>query len=77
MVKRRSAQERDEATAHEQAEARREALLARLREHEAATRPAEPPPDASDAPPEAAPPEAAPPEAAAELPAQDTDSAAE
>jgi hypothetical protein len=49
MAKRRNAQERDEATAHEQAEARREALLARLREREAATRPAEPQPDASEA----------------------------
>lgn len=54
MAKRRSAQERDEATAHEQAEARREALLARLREREAATRPAEPQPDVPEAAPEAA-----------------------
>jgi hypothetical protein len=63
MAKRRSAQERDEATAHEQAEARREALLARLREHEAATRPPEPPPEVSEAAPEAA----------SETPAEDAD----
>jgi hypothetical protein len=52
MAKRRSARERDEATAHEQAEARREALLAMLREREAATSPDEPAPEASAATPE-------------------------
>ena len=67
MAKRRTAQERDEATAHEQAEARREALLAMLREREAATRPAEPAPDAS----------APDPDAAGEPSPQDADSAPE
>jgi hypothetical protein len=37
-VKRRGAQEREEADAHEQAEARRLALLAELKAHEAAAR---------------------------------------
>ena len=47
MAKRRNAQERDEAIAHEQAEARREALLAQLRAREAAGHPvASAPPDA-------------------------------
>lgn len=72
MAKRRTAQERDEATAHEQAEARREALLAMLREREAASRPAEPAPDASA--PDASAPD---PEAGAEPPPQDADSAPE
>jgi hypothetical protein len=61
MVKRRNLQERDEATAHEQAEARREALLAELRAREAAAHPTavEPPPaeaaELAEATPDAAP----------------------
>jgi hypothetical protein len=47
-MKRRREQERDEATAREQADARREALLAELKAHEAADREPEPEP-ASDA----------------------------
>ena len=47
-MRRRSEQEREEADAHAQAEARREALLAELKAREAAGRapepPAEPPP---------------------------------
>lgn len=48
MAKRRNARERDEAIAHEQAEARREALLAELRAREAAARPEAPPPAATE-----------------------------
>jgi hypothetical protein len=43
-MKRRREQERDEAIAHEQAEARREALLAELKAHETASREPEPVP---------------------------------
>jgi hypothetical protein len=44
-MKRRREQERDEATAREQADARREALLAELKARQTATAPeAEPPP---------------------------------
>jgi hypothetical protein len=43
-MKRRREQERDEAMAHEQAEARREALLAELKAHETAGREPEPVP---------------------------------
>lgn len=50
MAKRRSAQERDEAIAHEQAEARREALLAQLRAREAAGHSAASPPPEAEAP---------------------------
>jgi hypothetical protein len=42
-MRRRSEQEREEADAHEQAEARREALLAELKAREAAGRNPEPP----------------------------------
>ena len=52
-MKRKREQERDEAIAREQADARREALLAELRSREAAVREPEP------APPEPAPPEPA------------------
>jgi len=51
-MKRRREQERDEAIAREQADARREALLAELKAREAAVR--EPEPPAADAAPEAA-----------------------
>jgi hypothetical protein len=56
-MKRRRAQERDEEIAREQADARREALLAELRAREAAVREPEPPaaePEA-DAEPDAEP----------------------
>lgn len=43
-MRRRSEQEREEADAHAQAEARREALLAELKAREAAGRAPEPPP---------------------------------
>ena len=43
-MKRRREQERDEAIAREQADARREALLAELRAREATVRAPEPPP---------------------------------
>jgi len=54
-MKRKREQERDEAIAREQADARREALLAELRAREAAVRepepaPAEPAPAEADAP---------------------------
>ncbi|MEP7041022.1 MAG: hypothetical protein ABI864_05540 [Chloroflexota bacterium] len=42
-MKRRREQERDDAMAREQADARREALLAELKAHEAAVREPEPP----------------------------------
>jgi hypothetical protein len=45
-VKRRAGQEREEADAREQAEERREALLAELRAREAADRAPESPPEA-------------------------------
>lgn len=51
-MKRRREQERDEAIAREQADARREALLAELKAREAAVR--EPEPAAAEAVPEAA-----------------------
>jgi hypothetical protein len=51
-MKRRREQERDEAIAREQADARREALLAELKAREAAVR--EPEPPAAEAVPEAA-----------------------
>jgi hypothetical protein len=44
-MKRRREQERDEAIAHEQADARREALLAELKAHQAADRQPEPMPE--------------------------------
>jgi hypothetical protein len=63
-MKRRREQERDEAIAREQADARREALLAELKAHEAAGRQPEPEPmpapepqpepDADEAPAETA-----------------------
>jgi len=64
MAKRRSQQERDEADAREQSEARREALIAELRARQAAARP--PAPAASAAEPPAAAPDAAP-----EVPSED------
>jgi hypothetical protein len=67
-MKRRREQERDEAIAREQADARREALLAELKARQAAVR--EPEPPAAEAAPQAAA-EAAP-EAAAE-PADEPD----
>jgi len=59
-VKRTRIRERDEAVAREQADRRREALLARLKAQEAATRkPADVPlPDDEDAPAATEPPEA-------------------
>jgi hypothetical protein len=51
-MKRRREQERDEAIAREQADARREALLAELKARETAVR--EPEPPSADAAPEAA-----------------------
>ena len=68
-MKRRREQDRDEAIAREQAEARREALLAELRARETAVREPEPAP-AEPVSTEADAPEAAVPEAAA---AQATD----
>lgn len=70
-MKRRREQERDEAIAHEQAEARREALLADLRARQAG----EPEPES---PAEAAPQENAPgDEEAADEPAADEDAVSE
>jgi hypothetical protein len=43
-MKRRREQERDEAVAREQADARREALLAELKAHQVSAAPAEEPP---------------------------------
>jgi hypothetical protein len=53
-MRRRSEQEREEADAHAQAEARREALLAELKAREAAGRTPEPP--AAEPPPAEPPP---------------------
>ncbi len=68
-MKRRSSQERDEADARAQADARREALLAQLRDREASDRDTPVPPVPDAAPPEpgsdAEAPDAAPPDAAA------------
>jgi hypothetical protein len=51
-MKRRREQERDEATAREQADARREALLAELKAHQVGREP-EPPPAEPDPAPDA------------------------
>jgi hypothetical protein len=66
-MKRKREQERDEAIAREQADARREALLAELRSRESSLREPEPPP-AEPASVEADAPELAAPEAAAAEP---------
>ncbi|MEO6058595.1 MAG: hypothetical protein ABIQ05_01305 [Candidatus Limnocylindria bacterium] len=67
-MKRRSSQERDEADARAQADARREALLAQLRDREASDRDGPVPPVPDAAPPDAEPAPAA--EADAELAAE-------
>jgi len=67
-MKRRREQERDEAIAREQADARREALLADLRQRQAADRVPEPEPQPEPLPEPAA--EDAPPEPAVEEPSE-------
>jgi hypothetical protein len=65
-MKRRREQERDEAIAREQADARREALLAELKAREAAVREPEPPADEAAPEPAAEPPAEPPAEPAGE-----------